>query len=76
MSYIDDFQIIISFTSVFKNCKTLEKILELLFSQAQDKGIKFDSDKIKLVHFYTHKEEIITPITVTEKQVIPVIVVK
>src|SRR6266496_5174912 len=59
LSYIDDFQIIILSTSVLKNCKALEEILELLFSQAQDKRVEFDLDKTELVHFYSHKEEII-----------------
>ena len=67
MSYINDFQITISSTSVLKNCKALEKILELLFSQAQDKGIEFDPDKTELVHFYSHKEEITIPIMVAGK---------
>ena len=67
LSYINDFQITISSTSVFKNYKTLEEILKLLFNQTQDKGIEFDSDKTELIHFHTHKEEIITPITVVEK---------
>ena len=75
LSYINDFQIIISSTSVFKNCKALEEILELFFNQVQNKGIKFDSNKIKLIYFYTHKEKIITLITVIEKQIIPIIIV-
>ena len=67
MSYIDDFQIIILSISVLKNYKTLEEILKLLFNQVQNKRVKFDLDKTELVHFYSHKEEIITPITVIEK---------
>ena len=76
MSYINDFQIIISFTLVFKNCKALEEILGLLFSQAQDKGVEFDPDKTELVHFHTHKEEITTLIIIAKKQIVPITVVK
>ena len=76
MSYINDFQITILSTSVLKNCKTLKKILELLFNQAQNKRIKFDPDKTKLVYFHSHKEEITTPITVTGKQIVSITVVQ
>ena len=67
MSYIDDFQIIILSISVLKNYKTLKENLELLFNQAQDKKVKFNSDKTELVHFHSHKKEITTPITVAGK---------
>ena len=67
MSYINDFQIIILSTLIFKNYKALEEILELLFSQVQDKGVKFNLDKTELVHFHSYKEEIIILITIIGK---------
>jgi hypothetical protein len=64
--YIDDFCLTVSSTSLRKNCKRLESIIDRLLRLATDKGVQFDPGKTELVHFYGGKRAIEEGLTVED----------
>jgi hypothetical protein len=64
LSYIDDFCLAVSSTSLQKNCNALNAIVGQLIQQATEKGVEFDSGKTELIHFYGGKQALEHCITV------------
>lgn len=76
LSYIDDFSITVASTSVRKNCRSLERVIQGLLHYAGEKGVEFDPIKTELIHFHTHRSELTDTITVAGTAIEPILAIK
>ena len=54
-SYIDDIAIYTSSNSFAKNCETLKKAAMEIFQKGNENCIKFDPEKVELIHFHNRR---------------------
>ena len=56
ISYIDDIPLTVSSKSLEKNCRILERVALWLFRKGATQCVKFDQEKIDLIHFHRSRK--------------------